>query len=97
MSIISNIRIITKIGLVVLLLVVISFVVAGLNFNSITVQEEASAITNHTYRVMGEANLALAAMIDQETGMRGYLVSGDEKFWSHRKPEPLHFSSPGRT
>ncbi|MEZ1314783.1 response regulator [Pseudomonas fluorescens] len=34
----------------------------------------------HTDRVINNANEALKLTVDQETGMRGYLLSGDEKF-----------------
>ena len=34
----------------------------------------------HTYRVIGEANDILAAAVDMETGMRGYLLAGREDF-----------------
>lgn len=34
----------------------------------------------HTYKGIGKANLLTGYMIDQETGMRGFAVSGDEEF-----------------
>jgi CHASE3 domain sensor protein len=34
----------------------------------------------HTTDVLETLQLALDAMVDQETGVRGYLISGDEKF-----------------
>ena len=34
----------------------------------------------HTYGVIGEANNILAAAVDMETGMRGYLLAGREDF-----------------
>ncbi|MEK1941927.1 MAG: response regulator [Pseudomonas sp.] len=36
----------------------------------------------HTDRVIGNTNDAYRLTIDQETGMRGYLITGDEKFLS---------------
>ncbi|MSP00467.1 MAG: HAMP domain-containing protein [Acetobacteraceae bacterium] len=36
--------------------------------------------TTHTYIVLEKLNSAMAAMVDQETGVRGYLVSGDDAF-----------------
>lgn len=44
-----------------------------------------SLITNsgwvkHTHEVIGHGNELLAHMVDQETGMRGFAVSGDETF-----------------
>lgn len=34
----------------------------------------------HTDRVINNANEAVKLTVDLETGMRGYLLSGDEKF-----------------
>ena len=34
----------------------------------------------HTYNVIGKANALLAAAIDMETGMRGYLLAGRDEF-----------------
>ncbi|MCK0093934.1 CHASE3 domain-containing protein [Yoonia sp. F2084L] len=39
----------------------------------------------HTYAVIGEAKAILTAAINMETGMRGYLLAGDEQF-----QEPLN-------
>ena len=36
--------------------------------------------TDHTNEVIATTNQALAAMIDQETGLRGFLLAGDNKF-----------------
>ena len=36
--------------------------------------------TKHTYNVIGQLNSIVAAMVDQETGLRGYLLAGDEQF-----------------
>ncbi len=34
----------------------------------------------HTYQVIETINATMAAMVDQETGLRGYLVANDDKF-----------------
>jgi methyl-accepting chemotaxis protein len=34
----------------------------------------------HTYKVIGRANATLASAVDMETGMRGYLLAGQEDF-----------------
>lgn len=34
----------------------------------------------HTYKVIAQANNILAAAVDMETGMRGYLLAGKEEF-----------------
>src|SRR5260221_12250384 len=35
---------------------------------------------NHTYEVIGEFDQVLAATVDAETGVRGYVISGNEVF-----------------
>ncbi len=42
--------------------------------------KDATKWNDHTYRVMSLADRAMAAMVDQETGLRGFLVAGDDKF-----------------
>ncbi|WP_035479894.1 CHASE3 domain-containing protein [Aliagarivorans marinus] len=41
---------------------------------------EASGWVSHTYKVIGVAQEILAAAVDMETGMRGYLLSGKDAF-----------------
>ena len=61
-----------------LISIFLMIVVAAITFMSIS-----SMLTNigwviHTYEVIGKANQMTASMVNQETGMRGYLVTGDE-------------------
>lgn len=44
------------------------------------VMEESKQWVMHTYKVIGKANDILAAAVDMETGMRGYLLAGKEEF-----------------
>lgn len=55
---------------------------AKLASGSSTVQETEDSIrwVEHTYRVVAKANAILASAVDMETGMRGFLLSGDEAF-----------------
>ncbi|KJY74661.1 chemotaxis protein [Vibrio coralliilyticus] len=41
---------------------------------------DATDWVNHTYKVMASAQDILAAAVDMETGMRGYLLAGKEEF-----------------
>ena len=47
----------------------------------------------HTYKVIGEANAILAAAVDMETGMRGYLLAGKEDFLEPYKGGKVKFAS----
>ncbi|PZM13148.1 methyl-accepting chemotaxis protein [Rhizobium tubonense] len=80
MSIFMNLRILGKIALSLSVLILISLAVTTVSFRSMTSQEQTASWTDHTYRVLGGLNAIMAAMVDQETGMRGYVISGSEKF-----------------
>ncbi|WP_191085566.1 methyl-accepting chemotaxis protein [Roseococcus microcysteis] len=42
--------------------------------------ESATNWNRHTYRVLAQADRLVAAMVDQETGVRGHLLNGDRAF-----------------
>ena len=50
------------------------------NETSLNQVRDAVASVNHTHKVISEAQTILAAAIDMETGMRGYLLAGKENF-----------------
>jgi methyl-accepting chemotaxis protein len=49
-------------------------------YRATTANAEATQWTDHTYEVIGVASDALAALVDMETGYRGFLVTGQEQF-----------------
>ncbi len=63
-------------GLILVLMVIISIVL----YQAVTSLVSTSAWVNHTHEVMAQGNALVGAMVDMETGMRGYLVGGDEEF-----------------
>ncbi|SIR02363.1 methyl-accepting chemotaxis protein [Rhizobium sp. RU35A] len=80
MKLLENARIISKIAVVIAALIVVSLVISVVSYRSSSIQSANAYMTDHTYEVMSKVNGALAAMIDQETGMRGFLLAGDKKF-----------------
>jgi methyl-accepting chemotaxis protein len=66
-------------------------IIGGISLaNCLTLSSIQSSIgwTLHTYKVLQTTELAMAAMVDQETGLRGFLVSGDPAFLDpYRKGE----------
>ncbi|WP_320822828.1 methyl-accepting chemotaxis protein [Reinekea sp.] len=52
----------------------------------------ANAWVNHTHEVIGEANLIMAAVVDMETGMRGFLVTGVDAFLEPYKSGEVSFN-----
>ena len=73
---IADLRIATRLyggfGAIVLLLAVL-VTVATLNFSKLA---DASAISTHTYQVLGENDAILESLINMETGQRGYVITG---------------------
>jgi len=80
MSWINNLRISIKVSAV---FVAICLVVAGSTgaiYNSLSVMNSTARMTVHTYEVLEQLSSLVSAMVNQETGVRGYLVSGDAGF-----------------
>lgn len=61
-------------------LVAISMIVAFFSYSKLSFIETSNDWTVHTYEVLEEVSRIQASMVDQETGVRGYLVAGDERF-----------------
>jgi methyl-accepting chemotaxis protein len=76
----ENIRIGRKLSIVFGLLTLITLVVAGLVFANLRQIEKASDWNDHTQKVLTQIDIAGSSMVDQETGVRGYLVSGHDGF-----------------
>jgi len=58
-------------------------IMAGLNFFTYLTVRQADETTEwvvHTYKVIGLANDALLALVNMETGYRGFLVTGRDEF-----------------
>src|SRR5262245_47722253 len=53
-------------------LTVIAFRVADL--------DEADDVVDHTYKIIVDVQTATTAMVNQQSGLRGYLLAGEDKF-----------------
>ncbi|WP_430813766.1 CHASE3 domain-containing protein [Carboxylicivirga sp. RSCT41] len=71
------------------LMVIISSVV----FSNVNTLLTNSGWVEHTYKVIASADEIMAYMVDQETGMRGFAVSGDEEFLDPYKSGGVSFST----
>src|SRR5258705_13449046 len=65
--------------------VVVIFVSSAIVYDRLRVIEWAKNMRVQTTDVLETLQAAMDAMVDQETGVRGYLLNGDEKFL-----EPYH-------
>ena len=88
----SNIKIGRKLALSFAMLVLILVALSGIVIKSLGDIDSATSWNVHTYQVLESANELLSGMVNQETGVRGFLVSGDEKFLNPYKGGEEQFS-----
>ncbi len=55
-------------------------IIAGISAFGLHRTEKISGWVEHTHKVLGKADGVIAAAVDMETGMRGYLLAGKEDF-----------------
>ena len=75
-------------SIVALTLMVVVAVVVFLNVNKLI---DNSYWVKHTYEVISDGDRLLSYMVDQETGMRGFAVSGDDEFLAPYKSGQENF------
>ncbi|MGF1766774.1 CHASE3 domain-containing protein [Enterovibrio makurazakiensis] len=63
-----------------------------LSFNSIKQIRDTDEWVDHTHRVINQSLNVVNAALDMETGMRGYLLSGDEVFLAPYNEGKLRFT-----
>jgi methyl-accepting chemotaxis protein len=80
MSLFLNMRIGRKLALAFSLILIILAGMTGIVINSLSSINSAVLWNVHTYEVLESGSDVVSAMINQETGVRGFLVSGDDKF-----------------
>ena len=80
MNIFSNLAIAKKIYIGYSLVFTIMIAVLATVYLSIASIIDASKWVNHTYEVINIAEATGAAMVDMETGQRGFMVTGDEEY-----------------
>jgi len=80
MNILNNLKLSTKLAggyvIVLVLMAIVSIVV----FNSINRLVDSSKWVNHTYEVIRTAESVGAAMVDMETGQRGFMIAGKDAY-----------------
>jgi methyl-accepting chemotaxis protein len=80
MSFFSNLKIGRKLAVSFAALVLLTAVVSGVIYSQVAFVQKSIGWTTHTYEVLDGIDTMVAAMVNQETGVRGYLVSGDTAF-----------------
>ena len=85
MSAFANLPISRKLMAAFAAVVVVIFASSAIVYDRLLVIEGAKNWRVHTTNVLETLHEAMDAMVDQETGVRGYLITGDERFL-----EPYH-------
>src|SRR5689334_16195399 len=80
MNRLTNLAISAKLALAFAAIILVVVAVGIGTYVKLGFLEQTSGWTNHTYQVLETVDAVMASMVDQETGVRGYLVSGDNKF-----------------
>ncbi|MBK5959035.1 chemotaxis protein [Rhodoplanes elegans] len=76
----SDLGTLRKISIAFVCLLAVSFAISGISWVVTGRLESAAQMTEHTYKVLMRVDTLVAAMVDRETGIRGYLLSGDARF-----------------
>ena len=70
----------TKIGAGFGLALVILVVIGGVSYRSIAKLTETAELVAHTHQVLDNLEVVVSDMKDAETGQRGYLITGEERY-----------------
>jgi methyl-accepting chemotaxis protein len=80
-------RVFTNLPIVAKLVLVFAFVIAAVSGSSFTTWrslgtiEDSNRWRDHSYEVLLQLDRLTGALVDQETGLRGYLISADPSFF----------------
>ena len=80
MSWINDIRISVKVSAVFAAICLVIGISTATIYSSISTMSSTEKMTVHTYEVLEQLNDVVGAMVNAETGVRGYLVSADTGF-----------------
>ncbi len=80
MQALNNLKIWAKLALAFVPIIIVTTISGIMANSSLSFIEESVDWTEHTHEVLGTLDAVTASMVNQETGLRGYLVSGDENF-----------------
>ncbi|MDQ0454736.1 methyl-accepting chemotaxis protein [Rhizobium paknamense] len=93
MTFVNNQKIIVKIMFAFAVLLMLSISVAISNRQSLENQDDANRLMAHTYQVTGALDKLMLAMVDQETGLRGFTLAADDIYLEPQKAGAASFSA----
>jgi methyl-accepting chemotaxis protein len=74
----NNLKIMTKLIACFSALILVASASSGAIYLQRNTLEATSQWSDHTYKVLQEINAVVSAMVDQETGFRGFLITGND-------------------
>ncbi|RDV05366.1 methyl-accepting chemotaxis protein [Undibacter mobilis] len=92
MNLLLNLKIAHKLALSFAAVIAVLLALTAIVLNSLSAMEKAQSWNTHTYRVLEVAGKLVSDMVDRETGLRGYLIAGDEKFLEPMKAGEANFA-----
>jgi methyl-accepting chemotaxis protein len=87
----KNLKIGIRLGGAIAIVVFILLSVIGIGSMNLARYTEANDLDNHTQQVLRYLNVGMAAMIDIETGQRGFLLTGTDEFIGTMETGKKHF------
>ncbi|ASG20434.1 methyl-accepting chemotaxis protein [Nitrospirillum viridazoti] len=80
MNFLSSMKVGRKLAAAFTIIVAITLIASGINYRALSTIRDTTQWTDHTYKVLERLGHAMAAMVDRESGLRGYLIGADAKF-----------------
>ncbi|SFE27358.1 CHASE3 domain-containing protein [Methylobacterium sp. 13MFTsu3.1M2] len=77
---INDVRIVTKLTAAFGSLAAVTVGISAIGYSHLSSIERVNHLTEHSYQVISALDGLTQAMVNQETGLRGYLIAGDPKF-----------------
>jgi methyl-accepting chemotaxis protein len=80
LSFFTNLSLVRKLACVFGVMILLVGTALGFIYMKLTKIEQANGWTAHTHEVLNALSEGVSAMVNQETGLRGYLLAGDARF-----------------
>ncbi|WP_019647001.1 methyl-accepting chemotaxis protein [Novispirillum itersonii] len=93
MSVVANLPIFRKLLLAFGIILSVVLTVSWINHSKVSFIETSNAATAHTHLVLDQSNRIAQAMVDQETGIRGFLLAENETFLAPYKSGKAAFAA----
>ncbi len=93
MTFFYNLRILPKIAVTLAIMIVIALTVTIMGARSLSKQQQTGDWAEHTYKVIGVLNNVALAMTRQESALRGYLLTPNDRFTTSQKTEASKYQT----